>query len=334
MRKILFVFLTILLSVSSSGKVIADFPDLLNPDRILMGKERVYVIQDYTVLVYSMKDFSLMKKIGSQGEGPGEYTGYIMMALHNGKFYVNSSGKLSIYTLEGEMIRELKSRDSISGAFTPFRDKFIGRGMDIDKERNRYTLLNIYSEDLVREKTVIREPHSSNFEKGVIIPFDSTFNFHVLGERLYLVNGREFEIDVYGPRMEKEKTITWKYKKIKFGEKDKQKVLKNLRTNPRIKAFADEIIKRQRYPEYYPAILGIYDNETNLFVMTHRWDGDNVEFLIFDPDGNYIQQLFIPFKMKSLYRAYPWDIVGKRFLQLIENEDEEWQLRETILNLK
>ncbi|MEN8222446.1 MAG: hypothetical protein ABFR36_04225 [Acidobacteriota bacterium] len=334
MKKILFILLMVVISGIGSGKVIADFPDLLNPDRMMLGDGKLYVIQDYSVHVYSMKDFSLKKKVGKQGEGPGEFTGYLMMALHSGNLYLNSSGKLSVYTPDGEMIREVKSRDSVSGVYTPFRDKFIGRGMEIDKERNRFTLLNIYNKELIREKTVIREPHSSNFEKGVIIPFDSTFNFHILGKKLYLVNGREFEIDVYGPSMNKEKIIKWNYNKVKFGEKDKEKVIENLRTNPRIKAFADEILKRQRYPKYYPSILGLYDNGINLFVMTHRWEGNNIEFLIFDPEGKYIQQLFIPFTMKSLYRAYPWDIKGNRFLQLLENEDDEWELHESILNLK
>ena len=78
----------------------------------------------------------------------------------------------------------------------------------------------------------------------------------------------------------------------------------------------------------------MYNNGKNLFVMTHRWEGNNIEFILFDNSGKFVKQLFIPFKMKSLYRAYPWDIKGDKFYQLLENEDEEWCLSENIIDLK
>lgn len=333
MKKYIFIIFIFTVLSFSTGKVIADFPDLLNPDRMVMGDDTMYVVQDFSVHIYSMKDFSLIKKAGKRGEGPGEFVGYLRLSLYDKKLYINSSGKISIYDKDGNMIKEMKSHDSMAGGYLPFNNKFIGSGLEIDKERNRFRLLSVYDSGLVKEKVMIREPHRSSFEKGIIVVFDTTFNFHVFGNNLYMVNGREFKIDVYGKSLKKEKSVVLNYKRVKFSEKDKQKVLENLRTNPRLKAFADEIIKRQRYPDYYPAILGLYNNGKNLFVMTHRWEGNNIEFMVFDPQGNFIQQLFIPFKMKSLYRGYPWDIKGDRFYQLIEDEDEEWQLHENILNL-
>ncbi len=334
MKKYIFIIFIFTVFSFSTGKVIADFPDLLNPDRMVLGNEKIYIVQDFSIHIYSMKDYSLIKKVGKKGEGPGEYVGYTWVSLYENKLFVNSAGKLSIYDTNGELIRELRSNDSASGRFTPLKEKFIGRGIELDKDRNRFTLLNIYDKNLVREKTIVREPHRSSFEKGIVVVFDTTFTFHVLGDNLYLVNGRDFKIDVYGKSLKKEKTIQLNYKRVKFGEKDKNKVLENLRTNPRLKSFADEILKRQRYPEFYPAILGLYDNGKYLFVMTHRWEGDNIEFMIFDDNGKFVKQLFIPFEMKSLYRAYPWDIKGDRFYQLIENEDEDWKLHENIIDLK
>lgn len=334
MKKTIFILLLLFASFNTQGKVVYVFDDLLTPDRMVIGEEYLYVNEEFSIIIYSLKDYSFVKKIGKKGEGPGEFVGYLRLSLYDNHLYVNSVGKLSIFEKNGVMVKEIKSKDSTSGIFTPLNNKFVAQGFEIDKDRNRFSLLNVYNKDLVKESTIIREPHRSSFEKGVVIVFDTTFNFHVLGKKVYLVNGREFKIDVYDKFLKKEMEIERDYKRIKFGEKDKKKVVDNLLTNPRLKPFAEEILKRQRYPDFYPAILGLYDNGDYLFVMTYMWEGSNIEFMIYDRKGKFIKQLFIPFKMKSIFRAFPWSIKGDKFLQLIENEDEEWELHENLLNLK
>lgn len=334
MKKSIILIFLIFLAFSVSGKVIHVFPDLLTPDRMIVGKDCLYVNEEFNIIIYSLNDYSFVKKVGKKGEGPGEFVGYLRLSLYDDHLYVNSAGKLSIFDKRGVMLTEIKSNDSMGGGFAPLNNKFVGRSLEIDKEKNRFTLLNIYNKDLVRERTMIREPHRSSFEKGVIIVFDTTFNFRVFGEKVYLVNGREFKIDVYDKVLKKEMVIERGYKRIKFGEKDKKKVVDNLLTNPRLKQFAEEIMKRQRYPDYYPAILGLYDNGEYLFVMTYMREGNNIEFMLYDRKGKFTKQIFIPFKMKSIFRAFPWSIKGNKFYQLIENEDEEWELHENILDLR
>jgi len=298
---------------------------------VKIGDDRIFITEDFGVNIFRLKDFSFIKKFGKKGEGPGEFLGYIELSFFDGHLYVNSFGKLSIFEKTGRLLREIKPKDSLANRFAPFNGKFIGQSYEVDKERNRFRLINIYDKDLSREKKIIKEPHKNSLEKGITI-FDTTFRAKIFGDRIYVVNGRGFKIDIYDRSLNK-KVIKRDYQRVKFGVKDKQKAIDNLKSDPRLKSFAAEILKRQRYPDYYPSVQGLYDNGDDLFVMTYRWKGDSIEFFVFDKSGNYKKQIFIPFKMKSIYEAFPWDIKGDKFYQLIENEDEEWVLMETILDI-
>ncbi|MEN8154380.1 MAG: hypothetical protein ABFR75_10190 [Acidobacteriota bacterium] len=332
-KKLILIIFILFLSIFVIGKTIHSFDELLTPERMKIRGNRIFITEEFRVHIYSLIDFSLIKTIGKKGEGPGEFVGRLYIYPLDDLLYVNSMRKLSVFDKTGNLLRELRSKDSFANRFKPFNGKFIGQSYEIDKERNRFRLINIYNNDLSREKIVIREPHMNSFEKGITI-FDTTFQVKVLRDKIYVVNGKEFKIDIYDGTFKKNLVIKKDYNRVKFGKKDKQKAIDNLRSNPQLKSFADEILKKQKYPDYYPAIHGLYDNGEYLFVMTYRWKGDNIEFFVFDLSGDFKKQIFIPFKMKSIYNAFPWDLKENKFYQLIENEDEEWELVETELNLK
>ncbi|MCK5220128.1 MAG: 6-bladed beta-propeller, partial [Candidatus Aminicenantes bacterium] len=198
MRKsIVTVALIFLISTFVSGRVIATFPELLNPDRMEMDENRIYITEGIAINIYSFKDFRLIRKFGKKGEGPREFARYIGISLNNNRIYVNSQGKLSIYSVDGEFIKEMKTHSSLTGGFIPIGKFFIGRGMEIGKESNTSILINLYDSELKKQRNIIKKLNDNSFAKGVIKFFDSTLNYNVIGNKLYVVNGTDFKIDVY-----------------------------------------------------------------------------------------------------------------------------------------
>lgn len=332
-KAIVFLILILLISTFVSGRVIATFPELLNPDRMEMDENHIYITEGIAINIYSFKSFELIKKFGKKGEGPREFARYIGISLNSNKIYVNSQRKLSIYSVDGEFIKETKTNSSLTGGFIPLGKYFIGRGMEIGKEGNTSILINLYDSELKKQRNIIKKLNDNSFAKGVIKFFDSTLNYNVIGNKLYVVNGTDFKIDVYDSDAKKILSIQRDYKKIRFKEKDKKKFIDDLYNNPQTKSFADEIKKRAKFPEYYPAILNLYASGGLIYVMTYNWEGDNIEFLVFNTNGKFVKKVFIPFVMKSAFRAFPWSIKNKKLYQLIENDDEEWELIEVKINI-
>ena len=59
-----------------------------------------------------MEDFKLVKKIGKEGEGPGEFKIRgdlaVKIDIQKDRFLVNSLGKVSIFNRKGIMEREMR----------------------------------------------------------------------------------------------------------------------------------------------------------------------------------------------------------------------------------
>ena len=81
------------------------------------------------------------------------------------------------------------------------------------------------------------------------------------------------------------------------------------------------------FPQYYPAIVALFQRDDFIYVMTFRRRGDKFEFFIFDGNGNFLKNSFIPFMFQTAMNPYPFSIKDSRLYHLIENVDtEEWEL--------
>jgi hypothetical protein len=55
-----------------AGKIM-ELPELINPTSMVMDNTRVYIADGPNVLIYSLEKSKLIKKIGREGDGPGEF---------------------------------------------------------------------------------------------------------------------------------------------------------------------------------------------------------------------------------------------------------------------
>ena len=107
-KKIIILVFLVLMVIFSS--VFADGPrvlkDLKKPDMLRVDKDELYVIQGTAILVYSLKDFSLIRKFGKAGNGRGELTRVAewpnLIRVYNDHILVETSAKLVYFTKEGK----------------------------------------------------------------------------------------------------------------------------------------------------------------------------------------------------------------------------------------
>ena len=92
------------------------------------------------------------------------------------------------------------------------------------------------------------------------------------------------------------------------------------------KAFAKKLFA---FPDYYPAILMLYYDNNKLYVFT--WSKDIakglVDVFIYSQEGKFIEAKTIHSQLiPGEIQGYPSVIKDGYYYQLIENDDEEWEL--------
>lgn len=112
MKIICLVMLTVFLITPVQAEKITTLQEIMRPDMLAVGDERIVITEKTSIYLYSLTELRLIKKFGKEGEGPREFKiipfGPPMIALpYKGKIYVSSHSKVSVFTNEGEFIREV-----------------------------------------------------------------------------------------------------------------------------------------------------------------------------------------------------------------------------------
>ena len=153
--------LIILLCISFFGftEKVRTFPDLFNPTRIMVDEDRLYIVEFPHVFIYSLKDFSLIKKVGRKGEGPQEFLPGLNLLPYPDHIIINSRGKISYFTKTGDFIKEVKC--PFAGGVEPCEDTFVGLGYrrGNDKDPVNYTTIDVYDQNFkkIREVEFVNE---------------------------------------------------------------------------------------------------------------------------------------------------------------------------------
>ena len=125
-KKSLIIILFLLLFSAVHGNQIFKIPEAFKPTQLYVTNDRMYIVDGFTILIYSLKDFKLIKKFGEEGEGPREFKNAIYWIYFRGEqMIVNSMAKISYFSPEGEFIKE-KREAPYSDNFR-YRERIISR---------------------------------------------------------------------------------------------------------------------------------------------------------------------------------------------------------------
>jgi hypothetical protein len=316
--------------VTFAGKL-ATLPDIFRPFHLSLDDQHFYVTEGTTIFIFSLKDFTLKKKFGKTGEGPREFKrpqggSGIMTFPQTDSLVINSMGKVSFFTKEGNFIKEMRSPVSgqVMGLYQPIGKQFAGFGLSIGKNQSMDITVNIYDANLKKLKEIHKQPF---FQQGrMMFPLIPTV-FYVSGNKIITAGGKEFAINIFDANGNKVTTITREYKLLKVTEDYKKGVFDSVKTNPDTKQFYEIIKNMIKFTEYFPAIHIFYVDNQKVYIKTYLKKDETYEFFIYNFNGQFLKRLFLPVAYLDGLLPCPTYIKDNKLYQVIENEEEEmWEL--------
>jgi hypothetical protein len=312
-----------------SPKRLAVFPDLAKPDVLRVIHNRVFVSQSTSIFIYSLDDFKLIKKFGQSGEGPKEFkinppNDFLDIEIFPDYLKIHSIGKISIYSLNGEFLKEkavlhVSSRQSIGPLY-------VGRVFD-NYEGIVYTGVALFNPELKKIKEICRVKNTIQ-ENGNIDLFEKNMRFQVVEDKIFVSAKKEFVIDVFDNNGTLVNTIKRDYQLVKATKEDKKIILQEVKRE--LKQMWPLFKERIKMGDYYPAIQTILFRDNKLFVPTYKSKNGMFEFFIYNKNGTYLQTSFLQLATINPLQPYPYDFYRGKIYQLIEDEkNEKWAIYES-----
>lgn len=334
-KKILcFALCFALMTMFIFSEIMATFPDLGKPYRIMVNENKLYILEDQKVYIYSIDDYKLLNKFGKTGEGPREFMRRLNITAYKDYLVINSQGKISYWTKMGKFIREVKSPFA-GGVELLGKDMYVGNGFRrrTPKDPVNYNTIVLYDSKFKKIREIDKK--QANFQRKYIKFFGQAYYF--INSRtkkwIYVIGHDGMKINVFNEKGDKLFVIEEPYQKIKVTETD-IKAVEDSFNDTRARHFFEENRNRFRYETYKPAIKNFLEYDNLIYVETWKRKDNKTEFYVFGQDGKLKSRMFLPLVMIDFRRSYPYFIDKGKFYQLVENEDEEiWELHVTDLNI-
>jgi hypothetical protein len=326
MKKVIFILSVLFFMFSNAGfgEKLTTLTEVMKPNGLVVDDEWIYVTEGTAIFIYAKKDLTMKKKFGKAGEGPGEFLTFVDVNPQEDHLIINSLGKISYFTRDGVFRKELRARGGISNTvFLPLEKGFVGLGFT-QEEGIQYATVNFYDQKLDKGKELYRMKTPAQQSGKIEFP-PKSFVYQVLDNRIYVIGKEGFTIDVLDHTGNLHFSIGQKnYKRRKFTAEDEKQFRDALKL--RMRGTYEQFKNRLAFPDYFPEILSFFAADKKLYVATWKRDDGKTEFFIFDPKGKLIKHVFIPLAFQDILQPFPAAIKGGQLYQLIENEDEEWQL--------
>lgn len=334
MRKTIIIKILLVVLVTATGSADAadavQLEELSSPTRIVVGTDRLFVIDSPAILIYSAEDYSLISKFGREGEGPGEFKGFISyMEVHGDEILAYSNGRLSWFTVEGKFVKQ-RSEATIGVNYKIAGSGYVGMRL-IRESDGIYFGISLFDAALKskREFHRFRHPFFGKRQRGTVDASDVRFSsYHVWENRIY-VDKPDGCIHVYDLKGENISRICPEIKKVSVTPAHKKRYLDFWRTD--LKMEYQTFGKRLVFPSHFPLIRDFRVTDGKIYVFTYSEKDQHSELLVMDLGGTFIKRLWAPMQdvnplLPHLFSFYT--IKNNRLYILRDNEETEtWELR-------
>ncbi len=306
------------------------------PAMMVVKDGKLYVLENTTIYIFSLKDYKLISKFGRAGEGPKEFMARpfgppMSMSFVDGKLVVNSTNKLSYFTKEGKWISERKAFANL--VLYQVKDNFVAVGPSIDAEKKFRISFRLFSHDLKELKTLYHSNISVNPQDDYILPLSAlTGNPSYKGKVFVVASNEDFVIDIFDAKGTKIRRIEKKEKKRVFTAKDQADALDWFKNRSQFKNFFTQIKNNIKFKKHFPAIRDIQPADDKIHVLTYKRKGELWEMIVLDMKGKELKRLFVPLDeyLPFSYYAILYSIENGKVYSLVEDPDEEvWNLKIT-----
>ena len=336
MKKIILLLFILLLALMLYSAKKATLTEVMKPATISVDDHQLYVTEDATIFIYSLNDFSMLKKFGKQGQGPQEFALHprvpVTLDVTTKEIVINSLGKVSYFTKKGEFLREIKPMPNFYG-FQPIGKEFLGLGQAFE-EKALYNTVNLFDANLNKIKELYRADSGLKGPGKGIQVLQRPFIYQAYKNRILLPGSEENFIEAYNTEMKKLFTIKVKQEKLPVTQEFKDKVIHYLKTSARTKDIYEFLLKPVTFPNHYPSIQAFFVVDDRIYVMTWKKEQLKNQFYIYDMKGTFIREHWIPLAYQNELELYPITLKNGKLYQLIEDPDsEEWILHISQIDL-
>jgi hypothetical protein len=327
-----FIMVAVILMIGlSAGAEVMQLPDLTNPQRIRTDENHIYIVEGPHIYIHSATTRKLIRKIGKQGLGPKEFNVHpgtpLTINVQGKNMMVKSRRRMYYFSKDGDYLNEFKGAGLAVGA-QPLDKGYAG--ISYTREKNiRYMAINIYDETLNIQKQLYKTPDEIKTGKGLYflsIPQAYTTSFCTYKNRIYIALDRELHIRVYDREGNQINTIKKDYQPLKLSKEYKQKVVNHYTTDKFLKQYYHQVFSPITFPDSFPAVRDLRVTDGKIYAITYKKQKDLTECFIFDTEGKFLQQVWLLLEETNILNHYPFDIKNGKLYQLVENEDEVWEL--------
>jgi hypothetical protein len=309
------------------------------PEMITVAGDALYIVEGPEVLVFSLKDFTLLRKIGGRGEGPGEFRPadfwYNTVTVLPDAVLVDGYDKSVRFSKDGRLLGEARKPIGFS-RMVPVGENFAASKLEhIEKDLQYHCLhlLNGQGESLMelcRQESPVQQT-TRTFE---MIP--DVLNFAVWDDKIYVEKSREgFVVEVFNSRGERLGRIEKKAVKIPVTEIHRNAAIEAVKTIPFVKRAGFEEFKKMSslvWPDSLPAIRDLAVADGRIYIRTSRSREGQENWLVLDERGETLSDVYLPPiedapLLATLNGVHYYDVRQNKIYFLKANEiTDEWEL--------
>lgn len=338
MRKTIWFIASIcLLSIGVQAKP-AVLEEVMIPDGIAVDDSFVYVTEDTTVRVFSLKDFKLKTTFGKAGEGPGEFmpkpsTGGSAIGIVPlpEQLFIRSLGKISCFSKTGALIKEMKTGKSRSTSILPFGDNYLSFSEADTDGKGLVTRIRLMDPQLNPIKVIYTSARPLGEQPKLRI-FSKSFIVRTFEDKIYVADKQEFHIAIFDKNGKPLPGVSMDYPLPVVSDEDKNSVIQWFKTSPRTRdtwAFLKTMVE---VSDNYAAIKNFWVTGGAIYVMTYKTTDGKREFFIFGPGGKLKEKKLLKIFENNIMEDFPTTVYKGKLYQLVEDPDDEtWNLHVTAI---
>lgn len=336
MRKQLLVIIVFLvIPITSYGKNIGILKEVYFKTPLLRVDDSQFYIVDQNLkkgFIFDRNTFKKVSEFGGPGQGPGEFSSISRFTVNDKYIYVTNFPKLSIFSKQGQLIKEIKLKTYIS-AIEPIGENFIGyfypgRTKREDPVKIQFSL---FDPGLNRKKDLLYTEIEKYADfiggKKIIYWIRDCAESFVYKDRIYIgTTEKGFYFSVFDQNGNRLYDIKRDYKKRYISEKVKKTALEKMR-----KGWGEEKWRQVKViiRDCYPAYKAFFVSDDKIYVF--GFPLVNYEIYILDLEGNLLKKKSIPYNgLYSISSRYGCMHNGKMYklLEMHEyfaiNETDIW----------
>ena len=314
----------VIAALSLHGSQVIPLPEVyLCPEILRVDRGEVIFNYSLTFYVHRLHPFEQRAAFGREGEGPGEFKNLIHLSIRHPHFLVYTIGKISFFTRQGRLVRELK----LAGGrhLEPAGDGYVGYAMETAGRVLRISV-NLYGSDGAKQAILLKKKHFFQLTRQMdliqlALGRPQRAHYQVHNGNIF-VAGEDDTIHVFDFEGRTRSILKLAYTKRSVGPKEKEKVLELLHSRFKSDRVRQLIRDNGYFPAHFPARRFVIDAD-RIYIPTFHRRGGTTRFVVMDLTGRILTTIDLPFSDLSYLTPSTYTIHQGKLYQFVDNEDLE-----------